>query len=219
MTSPIKTTTREAVVAELEWDPQVDPSRIGVSARDGAVVLSGHVPSYSDRWAAVRAAQRVYGVTVVADEIAVRLPHVSTRDDADIADDIARYVRSGTEIADTVKAEILKGHVTLRGEVSLSYQRQGAERAIRHLSGVHGISNKITIRPDQPQLADVEHRVSDAIARLADIDARAIRVTATDETIHLHGCVRSFAEKRAAEVSAASAPGVTFVDNRIRVGR
>jgi osmotically-inducible protein OsmY len=137
MTTLINTTTREAVVAELEWDPQVDASRIGVSANNGVVVLSGDVPSYGDRWAAVSAAHRVYGVTVVADEIEVRLSGSCRRDDVDIADDIAHYIRSGSELADTVRADVFASHVTLRGEVSLSYLRDDAERAIRHLSGVY----------------------------------------------------------------------------------
>jgi osmotically-inducible protein OsmY len=217
MTTLINTTTREAVVAELEWDPQVDPQRIGVSANDGVVVLSGHVSSYPDRWAAVKAAQRVYGVTVVVDGIEVRLRASSRRDDVDIADDIARHIRSSSEIADTVRAEVLGGHVTLSGEVGRSYERADAERAILHLSGVQGVNNTISVRPDRPQIADIERRVREAMVRVADIDARGIRITATEGTIHLHGAVHTYAEKQAAEFSAASAPGVSFVDNEIVV--
>ncbi len=167
--------------------------------------------------AAVSAAQRVYSVRVVADDIEVKLSDSSKRDDADIADDITRHMRVSTEIPQTVNIEVLKGHVTLRGEVAFSYQRRDAERAIQHLAGVHGISNRTTIQPDQPQIADVQHRVHEAIARLADLDARSIRIISTDGTIHLHGSVRSFAEKRAAELSAAAAPGVRYVDNEILV--
>jgi osmotically-inducible protein OsmY len=217
MTTLINTTTREAVVAELEWDPQVDPSQLGVSAHNGVVVLSGHAPSYGDRWAAVNAAQRVSGVTVVADEIEVRLPKSGERDDADIAEDIASYIRSGTQIASTVSAEVFGGHVTLLGEVGFSYQRNAAERALRHLSGVQAINNQITVVPVRLQLPDIEHRVHDAIARIADIDARGIRITAGEGTIHLHGAVHSHAERRAAEMAAASAPGVSVVDNQILV--
>jgi osmotically-inducible protein OsmY len=217
MTGLINTTTREAVVAELEWDPQVDPSRIGVSAHDGVIVLSGHVLSYGDRWAAVSAAQRVSGVTVVADEIEVRLPGSSQRDDADIAEDIAAHIHAGTEIAGTVTAEVFGGHVTLIGEVGFTYQRDGAARALRHLPGVRGISNRVTVVPDRPQLPDVERRIHEAMVRVADVDAGGLRVTAHDGTIVLHGAVRSHAEKRAAELSAASAPGVSRVDNQILV--
>jgi osmotically-inducible protein OsmY len=208
---------RDTVVRELEWDPRLDADRIGVSAKDGAIVLTGHVPAYFEKQAAVRAAERVYGVRAVADEIEVKLPGSSVRDDADIAEEIARLVRWSTVLPGAVKAEVSKGHVTLRGEVAWGYQRQEAERAIRHLAGVHGVTNRITVKPHLPKAADVEDRVGEAIERMADLDARSISVTTTNGTVHLHGHVHSFAERRTAEHAAASAPGVTNVENDIYV--
>ncbi len=81
---------QSAVMQELEFDPQVDAAHIGVSAKDGAVTLTGHVSSYSEKVAAVRAAERVYGVRAVADEIKVKLPGSDVRDDTEIAAEIAR---------------------------------------------------------------------------------------------------------------------------------
>lgn len=208
---------RDAVVRELEWDPRVHTDHIGVAASDGAIVLSGHVPGYSDRWAAVRAAERVYGVRAVADEIEIKLSASSVRDDEDIAEDITRQMHLNTAIPAAVKAEVLKGHVTLHGDVQWGYQRHEAERAIRYLAGVHNVSNTITIKPQRPKTADVDHRVSEAIERMADLDARSIRVTATNGTVHLHGVVHSFAERRTAGFAAAAAPGVTDVENEILV--
>jgi osmotically-inducible protein OsmY len=208
---------RDTVVRELEWDPRVHTDHIGVAASDGAVVLSGHVPSYSDRWAAVRATERVYGVRAVADEIEVKMAQSSVRDDQDIAEDITRSMHWNTAIPAGVKADVLKGHVTLRGEVQWGYQSGEAERAIRHLSGVHNVSNTITIKPMLPKAADVDQRVGEAIKRLADLDARSIWVTSTNGTVHLHGHVHSFAERRTAAVAAAAAPGVTRVENDILV--
>jgi len=210
-------TIRDTVIRELEWDPRVHTDHIGVAASDGAIVLSGHVPSYSDRWAAVRAAERVYGVRAVADELEIKLAHSSVRNDEDIAEDIARHMHVNTAIPDGVKAEVIKGHVTLRGDVRWVYERDEAERAIRYLSGVHNVSNTITIKPQLPKTADVDHRVSEAIERMADLDARSIRVTATKGTVHLHGVVHSFAERRTAGFAAAAAPGVTDVENEILV--
>ena len=38
--------TRDDVINELRWDPQVtEPEAIGVAVKDGAVTLTGHVPS------------------------------------------------------------------------------------------------------------------------------------------------------------------------------
>ncbi len=216
MTTMIDTTMRESVVRELEWDPKVDASHIGVTANDGAIVLSGDVPNYANRWASVRAAERVYGVRAVADEIEVKLSSSDKRDDSDIAESITRQIKWHSAIPASVKAEVIDGHVTLRGEVQWSYQREEADRALRYLTGVHNTSNAITVKRT-PKMADVEHRVSQAIERMADLDARSIRVTTIDGRVQLHGHVHSFSEKRAAGRSAAGAPGVTGVDNEIQI--
>jgi osmotically-inducible protein OsmY len=210
-------TTRDAVIRELEWDPRVHTDHIGVAASHGAVVLSGHVPSYSDRWAAVRATERVYGVRAVADEIEIKLAQASVRNDEDIAEDIARHLSVNTAIPAGVKADVIKGHVTLRGDCRWGYERDEVQRAIRHITGVNNISNTITVKPEMLETADVDHRVSEAIERMADLDARSIQVTATNGTVHLHGVVHSFAERRTAGFAAAAAPGVTDVENEILV--
>jgi osmotically-inducible protein OsmY len=122
--SPISDTLlQDEVMKELDYEPRVEPAHIGVSATDGAVTLTGHVHSYGAKVAAVRAAERVYGVTAVADEIQVRLPSSDERDDADIAEEIARQRGWNTLVPASVDAEVRKGHVTLRGTVDWAYQR------------------------------------------------------------------------------------------------
>jgi len=208
---------REAVLRELAWDAQVDADRIAVSANDGAVVLSGHVTTYSDKWDAVKAAERVYGVRAVADEVEVKLSSSSQRDDEDVAEDITRHLHSSTAIPKTVKAEVKNGYVTLRGDVAWPYQRAEAERALKYLWGVKGLANLITVKPAGPKGADVAERVSEAIERMAHLDARSVWVTTTNGTVHLHGHVHSFSEKHIAGRAAASAPGVTSVENDVLV--
>ena len=73
------------VLDELKWEPSVDPAHIGVSVNDGIVTLSGPVSSYAEKYAAERAAKRVYGVKAVVNEIDVKLPGTSQRTDGDIA--------------------------------------------------------------------------------------------------------------------------------------
>jgi osmotically-inducible protein OsmY len=207
---------RDAVMRELEWDPAVDAAHIGVAAKDGAVTLSGHVSSYAQKWAALRAAERVEGVVAVVDDLVIELPGRSVRDDVDIATDIAHRLRSNVSVPDTVDAEVRDGHVTLRGEVEWSYQREAAEREVRNTYGVTGITNLITIKPKvKPQ--EIERRIADAIERMADLDAQRIHVSLDDGTVHLRGRVHTWYEKRLAEREAASAPGVTHVDNQIEV--
>ncbi|MGZ4410222.1 MAG: BON domain-containing protein [Gaiellaceae bacterium] len=209
-------TLQRRVMEELEWDPKIDAAHIGVAAKDGAVTLTGHVASYSEKYAAVRAAERVYGVKAVADEIQVRLPASSVRDDTDLAEAVARELRWNTLVPDTVDAEVRHGIVTLRGEVEWAYQREEAERAVRHLTGVLSVANMIVVKP-KVKPSEIEKRVSEAIQRAASLDARSIWVTTTNGAVHLHGHVHSLYEKRLAENAAKAAPGVVEVDNEILV--
>ena len=39
------------------------------------------------------------------------------------------------------------GWITLEGEVEWNYQKEAAEAAVRDLTGVRGVSNRITVRP------------------------------------------------------------------------
>jgi len=207
---------QEAVIQELEWDPQLDSAHIGVAAKDGAVTLSGHVSSYAEKRAAVEAAERVAGVVAVADELEVRLPSSSIRDDSDIAESIAHSLRSNVSVPDSVDAEVRDGYVTLRGKVNWSYQREAAERVARTTLGVKGVSNLITLKANVKPV-QIERRIAEAIKRMANLDSNQITVTATDGTVHLRGRVHSWYEKRLAEQEAKSAPGVSKVDNQITV--
>lgn len=209
---------QDAVMRELEWDPKVDAAHIGVSVDLGAVTLTGHVSSYAEKLAAVRAAERVHGVTAVADELKVELPGSSVRDDTDIAEEVARELRRNALLPETVDAVVRNGVVTLRGEVEWNFQREEAEHAVRNLVGVVGVLNQIAVRQHAtPKAAEIQERIAEAIKRAAALDARQIRVTASNGTVHLHGHVHSLYEKRVAEEAARSAPGVTEVDNEIVV--
>jgi osmotically-inducible protein OsmY len=218
MSTPIDDRTRDGVNHELDWDPQVDASRLRVAAQDGAVVLSGTVSSVLQRCASVRAAERVRGVRAVADEIDVELSDADKRTDSDIAESLAEHMRWHSSIPDSVTAEVLNGHVTLRGSVAWSFQRDEATRAVQFLPGVSQITDMIELAPlTPPRVSDLEARVGEAIERLADLDARSIRITEIGGRVQLHGHVHSLSEKRAAGRSAASAPGITEVDNQIMV--
>jgi osmotically-inducible protein OsmY len=218
MTTTVDNRTCDAVMHELEWDPQVDSSRLAVTAHDGAIVLSGSVSSVLQRLSAVRAAERVRGVRAVADEIDVKLRDFDKRSDAELAKSVAQHMKWHSSIPTSVTAEVLNGHVTLQGSVTWSFQRDEAARAVQFLAGISHITNAITLAPrNPPRVTDLEARVGDAIARLADLDARSIRITEIGGRVQLHGHVHSLSEKRTAGRSAASAPGITEVDNEIVV--
>jgi len=180
------------------------------------VTLTGYVPTYSAERAAVRAAERVYGVQSVANEIEVRPAGVDSHDDSSISAAIEQRFRWSVLVPDTVKAEVRNGFVTLRGDVDWYYQRQEAETVVRDLKGVKGVANEIVVKP-QVTAAEVALDVSSALKRNAELDARSIWVTTDNGTVHLHGHLHSFHEREAAELAASAAPGVVTVDNQITV--
>jgi osmotically-inducible protein OsmY len=208
---------RDDVMEELRWEPRIsDPDAIGVAVRDGAVTLTGGVPSYAEKLAAVRAAERVYGVKAVANDVKVKLPG-TPRDDGDIATAIAHVLDWNVQIPEgKVQARVQDGWVTLDGEVEHDYQRREVERMVRNVRGVVGVTDTVAVRPP-PRPEAVKEEIEESFKREAEIDARHIRVEVTDHTARLYGHVHSLQEARAARSAAAAAPGVATVDSHLLV--
>ena len=205
---------RDAVMRQLAWDPAVDASAIGVAAKNGTITLTGFIDSYSGKLAAERAAKRVHGVRAVANDIEVRLRLART--DPDIAQDAARALELRSTIPGTVQAVVHAGHVTLTGTVDWLYQKQSAENAVRHIRGVRGVLNHISVTP-RAAVRDVRHRIVKALHQTADVDARHITVTVSGDTATLTGAVGTWLQRESAEHAAANAPGIAQVDNRLIV--
>ena len=209
---------REEVIQELRWDPVVtDPDAIGVAVKDGAVTLTGAVPAYAQKFAAVRSASWVYGVKAVADELTVK-PTGEPRDDSDIARAIAHILDNNTQIPEgKVHAQVRAGWVTLNGEVDWQYQRLEVERMVRNVRGVVGISNNIVVVTPKVSPDQVQAKIEEAFKREAEIDARHISVAVSDHTATLYGHVHSLSEANAARAAAASAPGIASVESHLVV--
>jgi osmotically-inducible protein OsmY len=205
---------RDEVMRELEWDAQIT-APLGVVATDGVVTLTGFVDNYGQKLAAERAAKRVYGVHAVANEVQVR--PVGSRTDPEIAAAAAEAVRNRLGPTTDVKVTVRDGALTLDGQVEWLFQKAAADEAVKHLWGVRGVSNRITVRPRQASAPDIAHRIEDALRRTAEVDARRINVTFENGCVVLEGRVRSWLEKEEAEKAAWSAPGVTRIDNRLVV--
>ncbi len=205
------------VMAELKWEPRVKPNEIGVAVKDGVVTLTGWVDSYTKRWAAEEAAHRVRGVKAVANYIEVKLSSSDQKTDADIAAAAVRALEWDAFLSiDKLDVTVSKGWVTLQGEVEWQFQRDEAERVVRRLTGVKGVSNLIGVKP-RVTPSDIKKKIEQALIRTAQSDANNITVDVAGTKVTLKGTVRSWAERKEAERQAWAAPGVTSVDNRITI--
>ena len=205
---------QQDVLLELEYEPSVDASSIGVTAKDGIVSLGGNVRSYAEKYAAVHAAERVAGVTAVADEMKVELPSLHVRDDKDVASAVVHALQWDILVpTERVKVKVDNGWITLEGEVDFKYQLMAVENAVRNLTGVKGVTNLIQIKSSGVVPSEVKAKIDNALRRAADVHAEHIKVTVDKGKVILHGKVSSWAERREAERAAWSASGVLTVED------
>lgn len=207
----------EADVAdELDWDPQLDDTRITISATDGQVTLTGSVPTFYEVGRASDDVMLVGGVKGLENRLLVGLVGDAVTD-AEIAVaaanalDADRLVPKGA-----VNVDVLEGFVTLAGEVRHQYQRKAAEFAVRRVDGVLGMDDNITLT-SEPIPTDVADRIQKTFRRRAIIDDSQIEVSNVTNTIYLDGKVDSWPARDAADDAAWEAPGVDNVVDRLQV--
>jgi osmotically-inducible protein OsmY len=202
---------KKEVEEELDWDPAVTATDIGVEVTNGVVTLSGHPPSFAEKLAAEKAAQRVAGIKAVVVEMLVRLPKKDEHTDEDLARAIYAILHWTVAVPDdSVKVQVEKGWVTLTGALDWAYQRHIAARAVSHMRGVRGMTNRIEVRRKVAS-DDIAKRIEEAIRRHADREVKHIGIDVKDGTVTLTGKVGSYAERALARGVAWSAPGVCAV--------
>ena len=208
---------QQDVMAELKWEPAVHAEQIGVEVKNGVVTLAGEVSSYTEKWNAERAAQRVNGVKALAVELTVKLAEFSKRTDADIAES-AKNILSWTSSlpADAVKVMVEGGWLTLSGDVEWQYQRQDAAHGVRFLAGVTGVSNQIAIKPSLSGTV-VKSDIEAALKRRAAADAKTIAVDVKGGDVTLTGTVHSWSERDLATRSAWGSAGVRKVVDKMNL--
>ncbi len=208
---------RNTILDELDFQPNIDAAHIGVSVDNGIVTLSGHVKSYAQKVSAERAVKAIKGVRAVAEEIKVRLDKGAGTDDDTIANRAVNIIswRSDTPAGD-IKVVVQKGWVTLDGQVDWQYQKEVAESAVRKLSGVVGVDNRITLRP-RVNAVDIQQSIEEALKRNAEVDARSIRIKVDGSVVKLEGRVHFWREREIAERAAWSVPGVSKVEDQLLI--
>jgi osmotically-inducible protein OsmY len=209
--------TREAVEAELSFDPLVDAADITVKHMNGQVALNGIVPSYPQYLEAAAAAQRVAGVTDVHNHLEVVLPPGDYRDDAMLTTAANNALTLNVTVPAGVEATARDGNLTLTGAVKYAPQRAAAESAVAGLTGVRNIKDDIEIAYDADPF-DVTVLVQDALDRYALIpDDSDVAVDTRGNTVTLAGHVRTWAEHDAVIGATWMARGVFEVQDDLYV--
>lgn len=208
---------KEQVLNALDWEPSIDAGEIDVAVEENVVTLRGRVGSFAQKLAAERVTLGVYGVKRVANDLEVVLAPVYERTDTDIAQAAVEALKWNAVVPrDRVTVAVSNGWVTLNGTLDWQYQRDAADRTVRDLTGVRGVTNDIAVKP-RVSTTDVQAKIEEAFRRNAEIDARRVSVAAQNGQVTLTGNVRSWGERQEATRAAWAAPGVTQVIDRLAV--
>jgi osmotically-inducible protein OsmY len=207
---------KEDIETELRWDPKVNAAQIGVSVDKGAVTLLGAVDTYPQKWAAEDATKRVFGVRTVAQDLTVKILSDHKRNDSDIAGAVQSALKWDVCTPQSVTAEVQEGAVTLEGEVKWNFERDAAEKAVRYLTGVVSVYNRITLKPEA-SAAQVKEKIQAALQRQATTDTNSIHIDTSGGKVTLTGKASSWQSIEDAANAAWAAPGVTQVVDQVKM--
>jgi osmotically-inducible protein OsmY len=202
---------------ELFLDPKVDNAAIAVSANDGKTTLRGTVGSLREKREAKKAAQRVFGVISVDNQLQVKLMDDEKRADAELRGDVLQALMLDSLVPTTVDAKVEDGIVTLTGTADWQYQRDEADYVASNIVGTLDVFNEIELKHPTPTAGDVQDSIKKAFKRNAALDADDLYVTTDNGTVTINGNVSSWAEHDEAIDAAWAAPGVTSVHDNMTV--
>jgi osmotically-inducible protein OsmY len=209
---------QQSVLRELKWDTRVDETDVGVEVDSGVVTLTGTVDSWAKRVAAQEAAHRVAGVLDVANDIEVRVPGTPGRTDTQIAGAVRLALEWDVYVPEErIRTTVSEGWVMLEGDVDTWSEREDAERSIKNLAGVRGITNKIEVRSRAVRADEIQKSIHDAITRHAEREARHVDVAVRDDRVIVSGTVNSWAERATVLGAVKGTQGVGRVEDRLRI--
>jgi osmotically-inducible protein OsmY len=195
---------------ELFWDPKLDNAAVAVSANDGRITLRGSVGSLREKREAQKAAQRVYGVISVDNQLQVQLMNDQKRSDAELRGDVLQALMLDSLVPSTIDATVTDGYVTLTGTATWQYERDEADYVASNIVGALDVFDEIQINPS-PKAGDVQDSIKKAFKRNAAFDANDLNVSTSNGSVTIKGTVHSWAEHDEAIDAAWAAPGVTSV--------
>jgi osmotically-inducible protein OsmY len=202
---------------ELFWDPKLDSTAIAASADDGKITLRGTVGSLREKREARKAAQRVFGVISVDNQLQVKLMNDAKRADADLRGDVLQALMLDSLVPKTVDVKVQDGFVTITGTANWQYQRDEADFVASNIVGALDVLDEIELEYPAPKADDVKESIGKAFKRNAALDADDLRISTNNGTVTVKGMVSSWAEHDEAIGAAWAAPGVTSVHDDLTV--
>jgi osmotically-inducible protein OsmY len=205
------------VTDELSRDRKLDHTAIAVYADDGRITLRGTVGNLREKRQAKKAAERVFGVIAVDDQLQVRLMNDEKRADADLRGDVLQALMLDSLVPRTVDAKVEDGYITLTGKADWQYERDEAEFVASNILGALDVYDEIELTDPTPHAGDVKESIKKAFKRNAALDVGDLRISTDNSTVTLEGTVRSWAEHDEAVDAAWAAPGVRLVRDDLTV--
>ncbi len=208
---------RQLVIDELDFEPSVVSANIGVTADNGIITLSGHVPNFAQKQQAEISAKRIKGVRGVVDEIKVDFGKTNPFADEDIAKRALAVLDENVQVPrNAIQVKVQHGWLTLTGDVEWEYQRVAAMDDLRKLRGVVSITNAVKVKPHASAM-DIKRRIEDSLKRSAEVEAKNVHVLVAGGKVTLEGKVDTWADVNTVSRAAWSAPGVSSVENHLHV--
>lgn len=117
----------------------------------------------------------------------LRLPVSNKRSDLEIARNAVEGLHNELPYSsEFIKVTIEGGWLTLEGDVEWSYQRDRAEKAVRAMRGVIGVSDNLRRKP--PVVAtEIKRQIEDVLKRSVELDANRATVEAGGSKATLKG--------------------------------
>lgn len=208
---------KEAILAELMWQQNINDTNIGVIVEDGVATLSGVVDSFAKKLAAEKVAKSTKGVKATALDIEVKLGDNYKKTDKEIAKAAANALSWDNAVPEeNLFVKVEDGQIYLSGEVDWFYQKEAAKNAVENLMGVKNVINTIDVKHSEDSNETIE-KITKAFERLANIDSKNIAISVDGHTVTLSGSVRTISEKDEAQKAAYFTPGVKEVKNELQV--
>lgn len=204
------------IETDLGWDPKCSPVLSRVSEDTGASAIQGVASTAPQKALEKQAANSISRTRTVAQNQAPKVVSEQKRTDSGIAAAIQRAFELDVFTPESVIANVQNGIVSLEGEVMWKFEREAAERVVNYVTGVVGINNAITVKP-QSSAMQIKAKIQAALHRQAINDTNAIQITSYDGTVTLTGTASSWQAVEVATNAAWAVPGVTQVVDRVNV--